>query len=322
MLWCIINGEKEESKKGVTTFFNGGLQNVVLISQVYLGSSHLLKNGCKIIKKAYQLRMRRNIFETHTTFFHSIWLSNRWYDPYILSLLRRNSFAFFRPWAPVFIRSLRSVYFSLFFRALRFISDLCFYFFLRLLGLALELSKMTMMHDQVLLQEEPLHFFSIFLIPAVWRYGIWKKIFKLEKSSQFSLLTKDIHCSTYIHLTQNAISVSNIESFSTYFKRNTNTDQMFSSQPFSDKLMVLCRSLDNQNKQKDGCNNHNVFSFLTKIDALESLSLGTKLGLFCSLMVFQWFCIDQEMISYATLRSFGNQCAPRRSFKSHRYHFG
>ena len=91
-------------------------------------------------------------------------------------------------------------------------------------------------------------------------------------------------------------------------QRNTNADQMFSSQPFSDKLMVLCRSLDNQNKQKDGCNNHNVFSFLTKIDALESLSLGTKLGLFCSLMVFQWFCIDQEMISYATLRSFGNQC--------------
>ena len=83
---------------------------------------------------------------------------------------------------------------------------------------------------------------------------------------------------------------------------------MFHFQPHSDKLMVLCRSLDNQNKQKDGCNNHNVFSFLTKIDALESLSLGTKLGLFCSLMVFQWFCIDQEMISYATLRSFGNQC--------------
>ena len=114
MLWCIINGEKEESKKGVTTFFNGGLQNVVLISQVYLGSSHLLKNECKI-KKAYQLRMWRNIFEKHTPLFHSIRLLNRWYDPYILSMLRRNSFAFFRPWAPVFIRSLRSVYFSLFF---------------------------------------------------------------------------------------------------------------------------------------------------------------------------------------------------------------
>ena len=213
-------------------------------------------------------------------------------------MLRRNSFAFFRPWAPVFIRSLRSVYFSLFFRALRFISDLCFYFFLRLLGLALELSKMTMMHDQVLLQEEPLHFFSIFLIPAVWRYGIWKKIFKLEKSSQYLLFLQKMSIAQTLN--PNFYSINS--------KRNAKTDQMFSSQPFSDKLMVLCRSLDNQNKQKDGCNNHNVFSFLTKIDALESLSLGTKLGLFCSLMVFQWFCIDQEMISYATLRSFGNQC--------------
>ena len=65
--------------------------------------------------------------------------------------------------------------------------------------------------------------------------------------------------------------------------------------------MIAALFYKHQNKEKS------TFP-TTKIDALRLLSLGTKLSLFCSLMVFQWFSIDQEMISYATLRSFGNQC--------------